>query len=415
MTEPVKKPDSKKLDTKRIRKHTSFLQLNLCHYALNFYITSLDLGNINYPIFIEMLNNFIYNIFSLSLANNITLDKTKILIDDGCLLISDYVIICHEEEFKKNTFNLRIADAIQYGYAKISDKIIASIPVITKHTNFIDALDSNLAANQQLDNGTVYNTKPSSLPKSLPSNLTNSIGANIDKRNLIKNKFGDISQQAYNRLVSIKGINTRCNRIIYLISGFITHIFNTVLRIGFFSLKTSAQKTDWFKHMSPIHVADGMSDGSTLTEIGSDREPLFETRDFSDKITYNLDILESYLNLIYPILYTIVKHNEYMNLAEYLNDITCIIGKCVNGNASGSVLIGLYIYLRELCQISHNIDRLIMAKVINDINLFIITDNPCTMLSINNTLHGSPYLYSKTNITDGITFDNIYKKFNKLD
>ena len=374
--------DAKKLDTKKIRKFYNFMVYILCHYSLNIYSTISSLGSVNYPVLIELLNNCIFNVFTLCLANNINLDKTKSLIDETCLLVTDYITICRDDEFKDKTDKLRIANAIAYGYQKINDKIVANIPTITKHSNFIDSLD--------MQNGAIYHQqtlpdKPSSLPKSFdrPSNRWTSVNIPPDDTNhsiqqttnMVRNKFSDLSTTHGNKpILCVRGINfSKTNKVIYLMCAFVTRIFSIMIKNSF-------------------------------AESNKINNGFIQFISFGDqtKLAANIGILETYVNCIYPVIYTTVKNSLYMDLAAVENDLALVTVK-----AGRDWLVALYIYLRELCQMHIGIDRFLNHKVIGDIALFIKTlDVPYE----NNT--GDTHK-NKTIIGDIKWFDAIYKQFSK--
>lgn len=375
--------DSKKLDTKKIRKFYNFMVYTLCHYSLNIYSTISLLGPVNYPVLIELLNNCIFNVFTLCLSNNINLDKTKSLIDETCLLVTDYITICRDDEFKDKTDKLRIANAIAYGYQKINDKIIANIPTITKHSNFIDSLD--------MQNGAIYSQqtlpdKPSSLPKSFgrPNNRWSSINIPPDDTdntvipvtNMVRNKFSDLSTTHGNKpILCVRGVNfSKTNKVIYLMCAFVTRIFSTMIKISF---AESNKSNSGFIQFMPF---------GTLGQ---------------SVLAANIEILETYVNCMYPVIYTTVKNNIYMDLAMVENDLALVTVK-----AGRDWLVALYMYLRELCKMHAGIDRFLNHKVIVDISLFIKTQNvPFEHETGDN-------LKNKSIIGDIKWFDAIYKQFN---
>lgn len=389
--------DNKKLDTKKIRKYYNFMIFTLCHYALNIYTMKHVLGPINYPVLIELLNNCIFNVFTLCLANNINLEKTKSLIDETCLLVTDYIAICREDEFKDKSDKLRIANAIAYGYQKIHDKIVANIPTITKHTNFIDSIDvqcgkaSNSSRHMMAPNNLITD-KPSSLPKSFGrqvsqnkwTSVTIPSDDSIENTNvvqpssaMIRNKFNDLSVPTTPNnkpVLCIRGVNiSKTSKIIYLMCALVTRIFSIMIKASF----GEANRMN-FGFIQFIDCA-------SMDE---------------SKLSANIGIIETYLNCIYPIVYTMIKSNLYIDLADVENDLGLIVIK-----SGRDYLVAIYIYLRELCKLHAGIDSFVNNKIITDIGLFIKThDDTYEHASGDN-------IKNKNIICDIKWFDTIYSQF----
>lgn len=376
--------ETKKLDTKKIRKYYNYMVLTLCHYTLNIYSVLNVQGTVNYPVLIELLNNCIFNVFTLCLANNINLDKTKALIDETCLLVTDYIIICREDEFKDKTDKLRLANAIAYGYQKIHDKIIANIPPITKHSNFIDALDvHNGIIGHNIRNQSVPQIlpeKPSSLPKSFERPVNRWTSINIPDTGsvgIVRNKFSDLSVSNHHNkpILCIRGVNfSKTNKVIYLICALVTRIFSIIIKSSFTNSNV--------KNMGFIQLM-------SVTEHNV------------DKLIANISILETYVNCIYPVVYTTVKNSINMDHVAIENDLCIIVTK-----SGCDWLVGIYIYIRELCKMHAGIDRFVNNKIIGDIALFIKTQEvPFEQVC-------SDSVKNKNIIGDIKWFDTIYKLFN---
>ncbi len=389
--------DNKKLDTKKIRKHYNFMIFTLCHYALNIYTMKHVLGPINYPVLIELLNNCIFNVFTLCLANNINLEKTKSLIDETCLLVTDYITICREDEFKDKTDKLRLANAIAYGYQKIHDKIGANIPTITKHTNFIDSIDVQCG---KASNSSRHMMAHSHLPPDKPSSLPKSFGRQVSQNKwssvaipsddsientavvqpsgaMIRNKFNDLSVPTTPNnkpVLCIRGVNiSKTSKIIYLMCALVTRIFSIMIKASFAEANRS--------NIGFIQFIDCASMDES-------------------KLSANIGIIETYLNCIYPVIYTMIKNNVYIDLAEVENDLGLVILK-----SGRDYLVAMYIYLRELCKLHAGIDRFVNNKIITDIGLFIKTyDDAYEHASGDN-------IKNKNIICDIKWFDTIYSQF----
>ena len=390
--------DNKKLDTKKIRKYYNFMIFTICHYALNIYTMKHVLGPVNYPVLIELLNNCIFNVLTLCLANNINLDKTKSLIDETCLLVTDYITICREDEFKDKTDKLRLANAIAYGYQKIHDKISANIPTVTKHTNFIDSIDAQCGKVSNSVRHMVGNhllpDKPSSLPKSFGRQVNQSKWTSVDIPSddtmeitssavvqpsvaMIRNKFNDLSMQNLSNskpVLCIRGVNiSKTSKIIYLMCALVTRIFSNMVKMSF--AESNKLNNGFIQFI----------DCTSLDE---------------SKLSVNIGIIETYVNCIYPVIYTMIKNNVYMDLAEVENDLGLVVIK-----SGRDYLVALYIYLRELCKMHTGIDRFVNQKIISDIGLFIKTSDTVFEQA------SSDNIKNKNIICDIKWFDTIYSQF----
>ena len=118
------------------------------------------------------------------------------------------------------------------------------------------------------------------------------------------------------------------------------------------------------------------------------------------KLAANISVLETYINCIYPVIYTTVKNSIYMDLAAIENDLSLVTVK-----AGRDWLVALYIYLRELCIMHAGIDRFLNHKIIGDIALFIKTQNVPFEQASGDTMK------NKNIIGDIKWFDAIYKQF----
>lgn len=106
-----------------MKKYLSFIIYNYCYFSINIFEKLIDFSDINFNTIHYLLINFITNIYILCLTNNISLDKIKIIIDEGCLIIFDYLTISREECLNTSTYKVKYNDAIHFAYQKILSKI----------------------------------------------------------------------------------------------------------------------------------------------------------------------------------------------------------------------------------------------------------------------------------------------------
>jgi virulence-associated protein VapD len=110
-------------EKKQMKKYFSFIIYNYCFFSINLFERLIDLADINFNTIHYLLINFITNIYILCLTNNISLDKIKPILDEGALIIFDYLTISREESLDTSTYKIKYNDAIHFAYQKILTKI----------------------------------------------------------------------------------------------------------------------------------------------------------------------------------------------------------------------------------------------------------------------------------------------------
>ena len=106
-----------------MKKYFSFIIYNYCFFSINLFERLIDFADINFNTIHYLLINFITNIYILCLTNNISLDKIKLIIDEGALIIFDYLTISREESLDTSTYKIKYNDAIHFTYQKMFSKI----------------------------------------------------------------------------------------------------------------------------------------------------------------------------------------------------------------------------------------------------------------------------------------------------
>lgn len=105
-------------ERKKMKKYFSFITCNYCFFSINMIEKLIDFGDINFNCIHYMLMEFMTNIFVICLANNMSLHKIKNIIENGCAIIFDYIIISREECLNTSTYKIKFNDAIQFAYQK---------------------------------------------------------------------------------------------------------------------------------------------------------------------------------------------------------------------------------------------------------------------------------------------------------
>jgi hypothetical protein len=312
--------DFKKIDQKKHKKHAQFLLYSFCHYILEIYNRLADKPEINFIILIPLVNNYILNLFTICLANQINLDTAKGLIDEAVIIVLDYISISNEEEFQKQNYNSRFNDAIFFSWQKIHDRILRLIP----NKPFASIINN-------LPQGLLLGMSPQSLPSNLAHIISPSIGNNQlghmgTTKSSIKRRLptpGTATNLSNNINIIGCSIN-RTSKSIILTCEIITHIFN--LFAGVYPLRLSdtistgllAQSgaTSFSLNSSPSRVGLELSgNGTTQNNWLEIFEPI-NTNILSDdtheddvqysnsvvftRLTYNLDIMECFINMLLP-------------------------------------------------------------------------------------------------------------------
>lgn len=292
--------DFKKIDAKKHKKHAHFLLYSYCHYILEIYNRLSDKPDMNFGVLIPLINNYILNLFTICLANQINLDVTKSIIDESVLITLDYISISHEDEFREQNYNPRFNDAIHFSYQKMHDRILGVIP-----NKPIASIITNLPT------GMLLSTSPRSLPNNMDSpiqlhaqrgqGIQSGMPAGIHcKSTSIKRRLPNPGlTSALSNYISIIGASgNKTSRSIIYTAEIITRIFNLFavtygLDIGKNSHKHKNMLLNWLEIFEPIRP------GSLLDDLPED-DAQYSNSVFFTRLTYNLDILECFINMLLP-------------------------------------------------------------------------------------------------------------------
>jgi hypothetical protein len=306
--------ETKKIDSKKHKKYAQFLLYSYCHYILEIFNRLSDKPDINFSILLELVNNYILNLFTICLANQVSLDVSKGLIDEAVLIVLDYISISHEEEFAEQNYNPKFNDAIHFSMQKMQERILAVIP-----NKPIASVITNLPAAMSL----------STSPRSLPNNtdgVTPRTSGTMKRRLPIPG-----STSGFSNYISIMGCATnKTSRAIIFTADIITRIFNLFIQ---HSLEladrdmvqqqayTHEHTPRWLDIFEPI-VIDILAD-----DIHED-DMQYSNSVFFTKLTYNLDILECFINMLLPQLLklsqSLVSNLDMTRGQQIASDITQI-------------------------------------------------------------------------------------------
>jgi hypothetical protein len=283
----------KKIDPKKHKKHAQFLLYSYCHYILEIFNKLADKPDINFSILIELCNNYILNLFTICLANQINLDVSKGLIDEAIIIVLDYISISHEDEFAEQNYNTKFNDAIHFSLQKMHDRIFAHIP-----NKPIASVITNLPTGMSLS------TSPRSLPNTAidTGNHKLQLGTSIGTKRKLPIPGNTSGLSNY---ISIMGCATnKTSRAIIFTAEIITRIFNLFiqhsLQLANISQPVTTSEHDnygtttkWLNIFEPICV-------DILTDDIHEDEVQYSNSVFFTRLTYNLDIIESFINMLLP-------------------------------------------------------------------------------------------------------------------
>jgi hypothetical protein len=348
----------KKIDPKKHKKHAQFLLYSYCHYILEIYNRLSDKPDINFGVLIPLINNYILNLFIICLANQINLDATKGVIDEAVLIALDYISISNEDEFREQNYNPKFNDAIHFSYQKMHDRILAIIP-----NKPIASIITNLPAGMSLS------TSPRSLPNNIGSPLVNThdnlqskqhqhhvsnvSGANpAGKSASIKRRLPSPgSTSALSNYISIiSGAGNKTSRSIIFTAEILTRIFNIFaakhgLDLDKYSRPHEQNNSTHMKHgrLNWLEIFEPIVPSILLDDLPDDDAPYSNSNSiFFTRLTYNLDILECFINMLLPQLLklsqTLVGQLDMMRGQQIASDITQIYQRLTEHSTRGVVV-----------------------------------------------------------------------------
>jgi len=354
--------DLKKIDQKKHKKHAQFLLYSYCHYILEIYNRLSDKPDMNFGVLIPLINNYILNLFTICLANQINLDVTKGIIDEAVLIALDYISISNEDEFREQNYNPHFNDAINFSYQKMHDRILALIP-----NKPISSILNNLPGC-----GVSLSTSPRSLPNNMGLPIQSQRGHGIpsgtyNKSSSIKRRLPNPgSTSALSNYISIVGASgNKTSRSIIFTAEIITRIFNLFAGIHGIELgkminnKAGNTLLNWLEIFEPILPSGLLED---LPDDNSyDADLPYSNSVFFIRLTYNLDILECFINMLLPQLLKLsqplVGHLDMTRGQKIACDITQIYHHLANNThrVPGFIIFTMIYYY--LINVADNLDN----------------------------------------------------------
>ena len=342
----------KKIDLKKHKKHAQFLLYSYCHYILEIYNRLSDKPDINFGVLIPLINNYILNLFIMCLANQINLDATKVVIDEAVLIALDYISISNEDEFREQNYNPKFNDAIHFSYQKMHDRILAIIP-----NKPIASIITNLPTGMSLS------TSPRSLPNNIGSPLASAHdnlqskphqhhGSNTSGGIPTQGKSASIkrrlpspgSTSALSNYISIiGGAGNKTFRSIIFTAEILTRIFNIFAAKHGLDLDKYSRSHMKHGRLNWLEIFEPIVPSILLDDLPDDDAPYGNSNSiFFTRLTYNLDILECFINMLLPQLLklsqTLVGQLDMTRGQQIACDITQIYQRLTEHSTRGVVV-----------------------------------------------------------------------------
>tara|TARA_B100000242_G_C43036726_1_gene483340 strand:+ start:936 stop:2093 length:1158 start_codon:yes stop_codon:yes gene_type:complete len=284
---------------KLLKKYSNFLILIYCHYIINIFNSLIDITDIQYSLLINLFNNFITNIFLKCINTDLDLNNTKTILNEGCSIILDYIIISKEEKFNNNNYTPKFTDAIQFSYQKILHKIENSY------------LDSKLKNK--------YNIKTKS-PNLKKRSNKQSLGNKTSLQQLInKQNQSKIHNIQKNNNISLQN-TTKFKNNLHKCIELLNCIFINIVKSLFI------KKCNNLQIFTPLDIfLDNINQNNNLINDVNDINYINDKNDsttlFFNKLSFNIDKIENYMLIMSNDIVLLFKSNKNINLYELINII----------------------------------------------------------------------------------------------
>lgn len=103
----------------------------------------IDFGDINFNCIHYLLINFITNLYILGITNDISLEKLKTVLEEGCQIVFDYLTISREESLNTTAYKIKYNDAIHFAYQKMLSKMNTLVKGQCAVTNNLKPMNTN--------------------------------------------------------------------------------------------------------------------------------------------------------------------------------------------------------------------------------------------------------------------------------
>lgn len=323
---------------KKTKKYNLFLLYIQSHYIIELYNRVNIYQLINYNILIPLFNNFICNIFIISINNKKNFNYIKNIINESCNIVFDYIKISNEEKFKTNTYHPTYSDAIHFAYQKIFNKItLKNSNEIFKKSKSKETNKSNDVESKKIINNNNVTFIDEFNKIKLDNIVSNKISNKISKK--INNNFNKIKTNKEHNLYTKKNINkisySTKNNIIYSSCEIINKIFTNFIKL-IFEEKCNHNHFICKKNIIKYIYLNNY---------------ILDSDDIDEKVTYNIVSKNKISN--------VKKSNQY--------NITTLINK-YNNTQNNNLLNKKYNNLLKNIENIDNIDDLNNSNNNNDIN-----------------------------------------------
>ena len=134
-----------------MKKHFSFIIYNYCFFSITLIEKLIDFADINFNSIHYLLINFITNLYILGITNDISLEKIKTILEEGCQIVIDYLSISREESLSTSTYKIKYNDAIHFAYQKMLSKMNTIVKGQHSITNNLKPMNTNKTLGLEID------------------------------------------------------------------------------------------------------------------------------------------------------------------------------------------------------------------------------------------------------------------------
>ena len=319
---------------KLLKKYCNFLVLIYCHYIINIFNSLIDINDIHYMLLINLFNNYITNIFLKCISLDINLNNIKLILNEGCSIILDYIIISKEEKFNNTNYTPKFTDAIQFSYQKIIHKIennhiesklkncskFKKSPIIKKKSNK-QSLNSksslqSLIKKQQLTQSNIQKTnifinKP---------NYNNPL-QNTNKFKTILQKCIELINTTFILLIKTLFIRNNSKSINPPLLNENNKSFDYVKNKIFLPISYILTDDDYLDK-DYLEISNSVNNNQISNNQKMDTEKFrgIKVSKFFNQLSFNIDIIENYLLILSNEIVILFKENEKQKL-ENINNI----------------------------------------------------------------------------------------------
>lgn len=106
-----------------MKQDLNFLLNNYCHNTIELITKLAHLEGIKLDVLINLVINYVSTVYIICHTNNFDKEKIKILLDEGVVIILDYIIISKEECLSTEQYKPKYNDAIHFSLQKTLSKI----------------------------------------------------------------------------------------------------------------------------------------------------------------------------------------------------------------------------------------------------------------------------------------------------